>query len=164
MQVNTSRKHAPVEVRFWRFVDKRGDDECWLWTGGRQSNGYGSFDSQRAHRFSWQLANGDIPPGLLVLHSCDNRPCVNPKHLSLGTAKDNSSDMVAKRRHFAWTHPETLQRGEKRPAAKLTPAHVQEMRRLHAEGASRGALSEAFGVSDVTVWIVCTRRGWKHIA
>lgn len=95
----------PLEERFWPKVDKRCSDECWVWRGGRYSRGYGRFflagKSARAHRIAWQLANGEaVPAGMIVCHSCDNPPCVNPSHLWLGTGTDNYADMVQKGRHW----------------------------------------------------------------
>jgi hypothetical protein len=87
--------------RFWLRVNKNGDD-CWTWTGFKNELGYGLFSLDhkhvKAHRVSWMVANGKIPDGLCVLHSCDNPICVNPSHLFLGTMKDNTQDMLAKGR------------------------------------------------------------------
>jgi hypothetical protein len=100
-------KLEPLEQRFWRKVDKAGPNECWLWKGTlSEPNGYGLISNGhnkpwlRAHRVSWQLANGRDPGDLFVCHSCDNRTCVNPAHLWLGTNTDNLKDMVAKGRHI----------------------------------------------------------------
>jgi hypothetical protein len=98
-----------AEHRFWPKVDKRGPDECWPWTAGTDGFGYGRLQigsrsdgarlNARAHRLSWCLANGrDIPPGLLVLHRCDNPPCCNPLDPFLGTDADNVADRGAKGR------------------------------------------------------------------
>ena len=102
----------PVDpvVRFWRAVDKNGPlhtalgSRCWVWTKGL-INGYGQLSGGRfgtpyAHRISWQIHTGE-PPDLWVLHKCDNRKCVRPSHLFLGTASDNKKDAVNKVRH-AW--------------------------------------------------------------
>jgi hypothetical protein len=86
---------------FWSYVDKTGD--CWLWTKSCTSKGYGQFkfkeQKDTTHRIAWKLTHGPIPDGLLVLHRCDVRNCVNPAHLFLGTPKDNTQDMMSKGRH-----------------------------------------------------------------
>lgn len=88
-------------TRFWDKVEKTAG--CWLWNGALKSNGYGSFRPFKgawtsAHRHAWQLAHGAIPDGRMVLHTCDNRRCVNPAHLFLGDAQANMDDMRAKGR------------------------------------------------------------------
>lgn len=90
--------------RFWQKVDRRGNEQCWIWISVRNSDGYGQFRTggafmDKAHRESWRMANGPIPEGLSVLHRCDNPSCVNPNHLFLGTQQDNIADMLRKGRH-----------------------------------------------------------------
>lgn len=125
----------PVEDRFWEKVDKRGHDECWGWNGSKSSHGYGQLRINdrlnMAHRFSYELHNGPIPDGLDVLHKCDNPPCCNPNHLFVGTAKDNTADMLAKGRGSK--PPVSKRKGEKHPLAVFTNAQVRELRRQFAQ-------------------------------
>jgi hypothetical protein len=98
--------------RFWEKVDIKGPDDCWLWESAPSTSGYGVFyagtrtaggwpQQVKAHRFSYVCIVGDIPEGMWVLHRCDTPLCVNPFHLFLGTALDNTRDMISKGR-AAW--------------------------------------------------------------
>lgn len=95
-------------VRFGRRVRVFGD--CWEWTGAKTPTGYGHFQpagstkTVYAHRWAYERAHGPITDGLFVLHRCDNRACVRPAHLFLGTHADNMADMVAKGRSHR--HPQ----------------------------------------------------------
>ena len=87
--------------RFWEKVDL--NDYCWEWIGYKRRDGYGWFEFNykpvKAHRFSWEFFNGEIPKNLCVLHRCDNRSCVNPAHLWLGTKAQNNTDRKIKGRN-----------------------------------------------------------------
>jgi hypothetical protein len=114
--------------KFWPRVQKGMRDACWEYTGSIGSNGYGLFShagrTYRAHRLAWMLTHGPIPEGLYVCHTCDNRPCVNPAHLFLGTHTDNVRDMVAKGRNVCPA-------GERNGFAKFTDAQVAAIRADH---------------------------------
>lgn len=163
-----------VLARFWSKVDKSGD--CWVWTAARMPSPmeYGVFGIRagmvkRAHRFSWELSNGDIPVDLCVLHRCDNPPCVNPDHLFLGTRVENIADMVAKGRnakgdkHRSRKYPERLLRGEDSPSARLSEMDVKSIRARVAAGESQYSVAAAFGIKQPYVSLVVNRKRWKHV-
>lgn len=124
------------EQRFWAKVRIGGPGECWTWTaavagrGYREGRGYGVIwfkDTRlKAHRVSWEFANGEIGEGLCVLHHCDNPPCVNPAHLYLGTQRDNARDREIRQRHKA-------ARGEGNHS-KLTDEEVRQIRAALSDG------------------------------
>lgn len=153
-----------MEQKFWQNVDKRGPDECWIWTGYKSEHGYGKLTSGRrkdgdfklirAHRFSYTLKHGPIPKGVEICHKCDNPSCVNPNHLFAGSHQDNASDMVAKGRQAI---------GNRLPWAKLTPSDIPRIRQLHSEGISRRKIAKQYGVSYATILDVIEGRTWKHV-
>lgn len=154
--------HEPLEMRFWKFVDKRGEDECWSWKGqilngyGRISIGARDLFSDGAHRVSWMIHNSQtIPTGMVVMHSCDNPGCVNPKHLSIGTYKDNHDDMVAKGRK-----KQVIPVGEENGKAVLTEELVREIRTSSLNNAD---MARKLGVSPNCIRGVRIFRTWKHV-
>lgn len=158
--------YTPKDVkRFWSKVDKSG--ECWTWQASRNANGYGTFKLDRkailAHRFAWLVANGTIPVGLLVCHSCDNPPCCNPAHLWVGTVADNARDMAAKGRSAAQRHH--VSRGSKNGQAKLREADIAVIRlRYVRRQVTLQQLASEFGVSESLIHCIVTRKTWKHVA
>jgi hypothetical protein len=155
--------------RFWEKVDKGDGEGCWRWTAIKNHKGYGQFmmryDRGKArpfvtHRVSWMIANGSIDDGLFVCHHCDVRVCVNPSHLFLGTADDNTKDMMAKGRHRCDTS--NTARGENQGHAKLTEEKVIAMRAEFVAGSSKAHLAEKYGVSLPNVYHVIARNTWKH--
>jgi hypothetical protein len=154
---------APLHTRFWRLVAIAEPDQCWLWRGAISWNGYGAVRGEGgnliAHRASWILTFGPIPNGLCVLHRCDNRPCVNPTHLFLGTQKDNLDDMWSKNRGSRLSSP-----GELSGTHKLVETDIPVIRDLFLQGITYGQIAERFGVCAGTIGRVIRRESWSHVA
>lgn len=150
---------ADVE-RFESRVDRSaGPDACHLWTAARTTDGYGHMwvggrRKVRAHRVAYVLAYGVTPAGLVVRHRCDNPPCCNPAHLTLGSIRDNVHDTVERGRHVPCP-------GESHGRAKLTEADVNAMRRRARAGAKYVDLAAEYGVSDAVARDAVTGRKWK---
>jgi len=143
-----------LEERFWWKVKKGEEGACWLWTASTNGHGYGCLKidgkMELAHRVSWELNRGTIPDNLCVLHKCDNRPCVNPTHLFLGTYADNSKDCVLKERN-----------GDR---SKLNAEDVLRMRKIHSiEKITQRVLGNLFGVSQSSVNRILNRTRWDHL-
>ena len=141
--------------RFEQYIDKSG--ECWLWTGYCHRNGYGQFGYEgklwRAHRFSYFLANGELPtPPLIIRHKCKSKNCVNPEHLEPGTKKQNQADRV---------RDGTDSRGEKHGQVKLTEMQVKEIRQRHTE--KQTDLAKEFGVANNTISKIILRKYWAWL-
>lgn len=152
---------TPIVERFWAKVNKT--PTCWLWTGAPTPFGYGKLSEgrkggkqYRAHRFSWELHRGPVPPGLWVLHACDVRLCVNPEHLFLGTAEDNVADMLAKGRNKSVS-------GERHGRHKLSALQVRQVRWLLVKGFSQQRIAQFFGVVQQTVSRIKTEVGWQQV-
>ena len=147
----------PLADKFWEHVDKSGD--CWTWTGGISPAGYGViyFDAvlHLAHRVSWELANSNpTPEGMFVCHHCDNRACVRPDHLFLGTNADNLRDASLKGR---------MHNGERDRVAKLTTGAVVEIRKLCASGVSQSKAARLYKVGPHAVSNIMTGKTWRHV-
>lgn len=140
--------------RFFSKVNKT--ESCWLWTGSKNTHGYGQFRLQnkvnRAHRISWLLAGHTIPEDHLIRHKCRNRHCVNPEHLETGTYVDNELDKL---------RDGTDNRGEKSSRHKLTEDQVRGIRARHTE--SKTILGQEFGVDRTTIYDIILRKRWKHL-
>jgi hypothetical protein len=147
-------RRIPLEIRFWKRVEKT--PTCWVWKGLRTIWGYGEiWNGKRnvAHRVSWILHFGEIPKGMLICHHCDNRLCVRPDHLFLGTQADNNRDRDLKNRTM---------RGEQYPLHKLTPDMVKQIRSLYEWGKTK-ELAEHFKVSETLIFNVVHRKAWSHV-
>lgn len=128
---------------------------CWLWQGSYFPTGYGQFNNKMlqkspttSHRASWEIHNGRIPDGLMVLHKCDDRRCVNPEHLYLGTNQDNMIDRSKRGR----VHQRRLDEGK-----------VREMRQLRQAGWPWRQLAERYGVAMNAVISATMGTSWAYI-
>jgi len=152
------RIDGPIEKRFWPKVKAASEEACWPWMGTRTHNGYGQFRAAGratcAHRVAWELTSGPIPTGVFVCHRCDNRLCCNPAHLFLGTAADNSNDMVAKGRS---------NKGQRNPNVKLTVESVRNIRKDAEAGSSDKSLAARHGVSRGAIRLVLIRENWGWV-
>jgi hypothetical protein len=147
--------------RFWEKVEKIPFHECWEWTAGKDWDGYGLFRlsnpriQKRAHRFSYELAHGPIPKGIMVCHKCDNPGCVRPEHLFLGSAKDNNLDCIRKGRQPSGP-------GEKNYSAKLNVMAVEQIRYWYnVYECSQREIAKAFGISQTQVSRIIRSESWK---
>jgi hypothetical protein len=154
-----------VKERFWKYVDKRSDNECWPWIGYLRSNEYGRIlyggisvngRNEYAHRLSWSIANKisleKLSAKNQILHSCDNPKCVNPKHLRLGDRIQNMNDMLERKRQYRPV-------GEKNPRSKLTAKHVEKIRILHP-ALTQNQLAILFQVTRTQISYICGGKSW----
>lgn len=146
-------------ARFWSYVRKLGDNDCWLWVGYIQSDGYGKFKCGRktklnAHRVSYFLYTGSDPKELLVCHTCDTPVCVNPMHLWLGTDEDNSMDRDAKSRAYI---------GSRYGNAKLTKDQVLEIRIRLTTGEELVSIARDYGVGGPAIGNIRDDVTWIHV-
>lgn len=153
------------ESRFWVRVNKNGPlhpnlgTQCWLWDGYIfPTTGYGGFKIGNKliliHRYSWTLHNGPILATICVLHHCDNKLCVNPNHLFLGTKTDNNADRDKKDRQA---------KGENNGTARLTDNQIQDIREKHKMGLSYRTLALEYNIDYTQIGRIVTRKQWRHI-
>lgn len=134
------------------------ENGCWIWLGKKGQDGYGQIminkKRQRVHRVSHELFIGPITDKLIILHSCNNPLCINPDHLSQGTIKQNSIDMIFSGNSM---------RGSKNHFAKLDEKKVISIRQMHKKGFPLVILASKFNVTIHCIKQIISRRIWKHI-
>ncbi len=178
-------RRKSFEHRFWEKT--RVDGDCILWTARCDTQGYRAFrigeKLHLAHRVAYQLAFGEYESNLCVFHTgCENRSCVNPEHLTLGTYDEvitlrgerghhpvgdrNGLRLHPERaargeRNGTQTHPESVRRGEQHYAAKLTAKHVEDIRSTYEHGeATFWTLAQIYGVNPATIWQIVQGKKW----
>jgi hypothetical protein len=156
----------PLNVRLWKKVDIRDEDECWLWRGAINKNGYGVIGLGRAgsgnitvHRAAYIITFGGIPKDMFVCHNCpngDTRSCCNPKHLFLGTPQDNMNDMIKKGRAL---HP----KGSELPFSKLSESDVVEIFQQLKQGQAEQSIATERNVSVGCIRSIKKGKAWRHV-
>lgn len=158
-----------MKERFWSKVNKSsgsyGDDgtyptECWEWIGAKMVQGYGQLringKHRLAHRVAFELDGQRLSSQQCVLHKCDNRACVNPSHLRIGTRRENVQDAYDKGRNKGAI-------GQTNHNSKLTPESVKSIRDAVSSGASHQEMADRFGVSRPTISYLIQGKTWQHV-
>jgi hypothetical protein len=156
------KEGRPITETFWEKVDIKEPDKCWEWKAALYKSGYGQIwqngKMRRAHRVSWEITYGHIPIGLNVCHICDNRKCVNPSHLFLGTYLDNNLDKIRKGRTNRRERTSDM-----KYRTKLTESDIVQIRSLAEDGMPQREIAKRFGVSHPSIGYIVRREQWKHI-
>ena len=155
-----------VKERLFKNIQIDKQTGCWNYGNISNPNSYGyitfgsRLDGSRkqigAHRVSYQIFNGKIPDGMFVCHKCDNRHCVNPDHLFLGTCLDNTLDMLSKGRPF--NHDGTHNHN-----AKLTESQVFEIRKEFMAGKTKSEIGREHGIGSSQICKIVSEKSWKRV-
>jgi hypothetical protein len=158
---NKMNYNLKIIRRFWSkvYIPKDYENECWIWKGSIDDNGYGFFSINykmvRVHRFAYECCYNLIPNGLLVRHTCDNPPCVSPYHLLIGTCQDNSNDAVKRNR---------IPHGENHSNSKLTENDVKNILTTLYEGNyTCTEISNFYKVEPRNINRIASGKIWKNI-
>lgn len=153
------RASRPLGERLEECIARDELTGCWIWIGNIGTNGYGriSVDNklQSVHRVAYEFYRGQIPPGLVLMHTCDVRCCINPDHLVPGTKLENTADMMAKGRNKWWSRP-----GASNPAAKVSEDVVRHIR---AWTMTAEAYAEMYGLNRTTVSRIRNGHTWTNV-
>lgn len=143
---------------FWSKVIIKNINECWIWMGLKDKDGYGKFfennnDTIRSHRYVYTLYYGDIPENMQICHTCDTPECVNPNHLFSGTHQDNVNDKVNKNRQV---------KGENHIGSKLKESDIILIRQL-ALTIPHNKLAQQFNISTFMIYNIIYEKSWAHV-
>jgi len=156
-----------MKSKFTSKIGMPNDNGCMEWLGWKNKHGYGKFSVGSkyafAHRYSYEFHIGAIPVGLFVCHSCDNRGCVAPQHLWLGTNIENQQDMRNKGRQNHHRGPLPNIQGLKHINAKLTEDKVKDIKIKLLKGIKGTIIARKYNVSDQTIYDIKNGKNWKHV-
>lgn len=146
-----------IHRRFKKYYTESSSG-CWNWTASIQNSGYGKFrvgdKMMSSHRVSYLIYKGEIPENMNVCHKCDNKLCVNPDHLFLGSQADNIRDKIKKGRQT---------NGEKAWNAKLTKTQVKVIREAHKNGFQMKQIRDYFKISWTSISNIINKKRWGHV-
>jgi hypothetical protein len=147
-----------TEKEFWYNVSAPNEDGCMIWMRGKHPYGYGALQYEgkvwSSHRLAWVLTYGPISKGLAICHKCDNPPCCNPRHLFMGTKKDNSQDMARKGRSSF---------GERNGMSRLVEADVCDIHALRLAGWQLHRIAAKYGIGTTAVHNITVGRRWMAV-
>jgi hypothetical protein len=154
-----SKRYGTVVERFLRYSKYVEDPDwcapCYEWIGPKDEFGYGRFRvdgrKMRAHRWLWEHANGPVPEGMIVRHTCDNPGCVRLMHLTIGTPADNVADKVERNRQC---------KGSASPSAKL---REDDIARIRQDARTHRAIAADYGVAHNIIGRIKRGKLWKHV-
>lgn len=153
-----TQEREKLEQRLWIKVEKSPDSHCWLWTGGKQKDGYGVIKvggkALRVHRVVYEIYFGEIPDNQSIRHRCDRPSCCNPKHLKLGDNQENVTDRVLRDRSA---------KGSMSGLSKLTELGVEKIIRELQQGATVANLAVQHEVSRQAIYDISRGKNWAHI-
>jgi len=152
----------PAKHMFWSKAEIKNPDECWSWCGAISKNGYGCYAIGRtrasAHRVAYEIGHKKrIPAGLVVRHKCDNKKCVNPSHLEIGTSKENSQDMVSRGRAN-----NGCRIGENNGNAKLSCDQIEMVKHFIAAGRTNKWIASRVGVTHSMISRIRLGKNWTR--
>jgi hypothetical protein len=158
---NRWAKKPPFWIDFWQHVSDYGNNSCWNWKHRKNSRGYGTLKilskSVLAHRYAWEITNGEIKNGFCVCHKCDNTACCNPSHMFLGSRADNNADKMTKGRHRA-------HKGVEHYKARISEEEVIKIRHsFRIDKTPYRVIAKEWGIPSATIYSIVSGRTWKHL-